>query len=192
MKQEKTITPRMCVRCGLVQISIRALYCTPCNRQKQKEWTKAWSQKNPAKIREYKRKQNSFPSSIQAKARWRQKNRDLENERTRQRRKAHPEKTSALSRSHYHNRKSRGAGLQHRHSARDILNLKRVQRDKCANPVCQSRLSDGYHVDHIVPVSKGGSNLIGNIQLLCPTCNLTKSNKDPEVWFAENGVLALY
>ena len=34
-----------------------------------------------------------------------------------------------------------------------------------------------FHIDHIIPVSKGGITREDNLQTLCSTCNLKKSNK---------------
>jgi len=46
------------------------------------------------------------------------------------------------------------------------------RRDQGACVDCGSR--DRLHFDHIVPVSRGGSNTARNIELRCETCNLRK------------------
>lgn len=51
------------------------------------------------------------------------------------------------------------------------------QENKCF--YCDALL-DAYHIDHIEPLSKGGEHALYNLVLSCPTCNLRKSNKDPE------------
>lgn len=44
--------------------------------------------------------------------------------------------------------------------------------------ICHARLPiSSIHVDHIIPLSKGGDNSISNLRLVCASCNLQKSNK---------------
>lgn len=44
---------------------------------------------------------------------------------------------------------------------------------------CQEPLSARYHIDHRIPLSRGGSNDISNLVLSCPHCNLSKGAKMP-------------
>lgn len=52
-------------------------------------------------------------------------------------------------------------------------------RDGFRCQICGATQHDGVklHVDHIKPVSKGGLTEMVNLQTLCETCNLGKSNK---------------
>ena len=43
------------------------------------------------------------------------------------------------------------------------------------------------HIDHYVPLSKGGSHTLENVRPSCETCNLTKSNKLPEDFLKYKG-----
>lgn len=65
--------------------------------------------------------------------------------------------------------------------------LMKFQRAKCA--ICKSSILEKKHIDHIVPLSKGGAHDKRNIQLLCQPCNSSKYNKDPIIWAQENGRL---
>lgn len=55
--------------------------------------------------------------------------------------------------------------------------LREAQGDKCA--ICGAKLNGKGHLDHIVPLAKGGEHKPRNLQFLCPPCNLHKSDRDP-------------
>lgn len=63
-----------------------------------------------------------------------------------------------------------------------------LQRGRCA--CCKSDLKKTkYHLDHKMPLSKGGANDDPNIQLLCPTCNSEKGAKHPIDFMQQKGFL---
>lgn len=57
---------------------------------------------------------------------------------------------------------------------------------------CEKILCDDYHIEHKIPLSRGGKHSMNNIVLSCPQCNLMKhtkmpwefSKKHPQVEFA--------
>lgn len=61
----------------------------------------------------------------------------------------------------------------------DSLRYDILKRDKFTCQICGSTAQDGVklHVDHIIPVSKGGKTVKSNLRTLCDRCNLGKSNK---------------
>lgn len=54
-----------------------------------------------------------------------------------------------------------------------------LKRDSFKCQICGSSAKDGVklHVDHIIPVSKGGRTVKNNLRTLCDRCNLGKSDK---------------
>lgn len=48
----------------------------------------------------------------------------------------------------------------------------RRQKRKCA--CCGKSIAKGFHMDHILPQSRGGASTLRNLQLLCGTCNMSK------------------
>lgn len=54
--------------------------------------------------------------------------------------------------------------------------LKRGLKENKYCPYCESDLSNGGHIDHIYPVSKGGQSVIENMVFVCTQCNLKKGN----------------
>ena len=62
-----------------------------------------------------------------------------------------------------------------------------LQKGKC--PCCGQPLGDDYHLDHIVPLARGGLNVDANIQLLRKTCNHQKHAKSQTEFMQSRGFL---
>jgi 5-methylcytosine-specific restriction endonuclease McrA len=58
-----------------------------------------------------------------------------------------------------------------------VTAIRKAQGNKCA--ICRTSLKPGSHLDHVVPLARGGKHEGRNLQLLCPPCNLAKSDRDP-------------
>lgn len=61
----------------------------------------------------------------------------------------------------------------------NTLRLNVLERDNYRCQFCGATVEDGVklHIDHIIPVSKGGTDDMDNLQVLCHKCNLAKRDR---------------
>lgn len=81
-----------------------------------------------------------------------------------------------------HHNQSQKAKENERAKMNDSLRYDILKRDGFKCVICGASVEDGVklHVDHIIPISKGGKTVKSNLRTLCSNCNLGKSNKyDP-------------
>ena len=88
-------------------------------------------------------------------------------------RAAHPDEVRAKDR----NRRARKRNAPGAHTAADVAAQRARQKGKCY--WCRARVGRHYHVDHVIPLSRGGSNGPENLVIACPPCNLSKHAKHP-------------
>jgi 5-methylcytosine-specific restriction endonuclease McrA len=83
--------------------------------------------------------------------------------------------------------KARRLGNGGSHTPADITAIAVAQQHRCA--MCRTSIKKSRQIDHIIPLSKGGTNDRRNIQILCATCNKRKSAKHPLDFARELGLL---
>ena len=98
-----------------------------------------------------------------------------------------PAKVNARRLANGHTRRARRRAAPGSFTAAQIDALYAAQRGRCA--CCRVKLNGVFHRDHRTALANGGTNDIGNIELLCGPCNQRKSAKDEIAWANENGRL---
>lgn len=163
------------------------------NREREFCWTRAYVAKNREKVAAKQRISHAayyrkHQERIKAKsARWYSENR----ERALQTQSASSKRwwrNNPLKRRQYnHSRRAKVKRAKGSYTTTDIRDLFQKQGGKCV--YCALELRDDFHVDHVTPISAGGSNEKANLQLLCRTCNLRKWKHDPVQFARSLGLL---
>lgn len=159
------------------------------NKYRLLEKSRQWKLNNPEKVKAGARAYfaaNKSAIAARNKARY-----DADPEKFAEMQRAHRLANPAAFAARCRNRRAMKRAAEGTHTAEDIKAIFESQRGLCAT--CNKKLfksgAKTFHVDHIQPLSKGGSNDKYNLQCLCQKCNTSKGAKNPEDWAAQNGRL---
>jgi 5-methylcytosine-specific restriction endonuclease McrA len=141
------------------------------NRQKATAWYAANTERGKANVRAYRVINQEKCAAVSR--RWASENPDRCRAARQAWEKAHPDKVRLNTRIQV-NRRRMAEGY---YSAADIRRIYADQTCRCA--ICKCSIEQGYQIDHIQPISRGGSHWPRNLQLLCAPCNVRKQAKDP-------------
>lgn len=163
------------------------------NKEKMDSQSSSWRKANLEKAREYVRKyeKNNPEKEKERRLRYRTQNRELLNEKNKERRRKDPEKAKEIDRRCKKNNPETVLRAYAKRKSYGNLNLPKglvakmlaEQLGLCA--ICQTDITEKYHVDHAEPLSKGGPHREDNLQLLCVSCNCAKGAKDFLVFLSE-------
>lgn len=137
----------------------RAYYAA--HRDKSLAYLRAWRTANREKM-------------VAGQRKWDRENRAHKQQIDLAWQRANPDKVRA----YHHNRKARVKGVGGKHTSDDIKRQYEKQSGLCY--WCETAVGKKYHVDHVVPIIRGGTNDPSNIVIACPLCNLSKGTKMPE------------
>lgn len=149
------------------------------NREEDRRQRREVRAKNVDRYRKY---QNDFYA----------RNRDAQRERLRKYYEENPDKRASANsrreawrranreraRSYVRNRRARLKKAGGTHTAEDVEALIAGQKGCCW--WCGKQMPAGkHHVDHRIPIARGGTNDVGNLVISCAPCNHSKSSKMP-------------
>lgn len=142
------------------------------NKEKDKEHQKKWRDSNKEKKNLGTRIWQSLnlDKRREASKRYYQSNKEKVHKANKSYLERNPEVINAIK----NNRRAREKNAEGRISAKTWKEILNKYGNKC---LCCGRTDVKLTVDHIVPLSKGGTNNSDNLQPLCISCNSSKHTK---------------
>lgn len=153
------------------------------NHERSRRWLQDPKNVETARARARLHYWNHREEKIAQVARWQRDNREHVNEWTREnnkKRRASDPEYAARMRAKVTVRRNRRRAAGGSFTREDIALMFKNQKGRCW--YCQKSIKKGYHIEHRVPISRGGSSDPSNLVLSCAFCNLSKHDKLPHEW----------
>jgi len=185
---ERYTSGGQCVQCAIDR-NIRRRTDNP---EKEKARYRSYREQNRAKRRaagviydaNHKEERKAYEATHKKDRKaYREKHGERRRLRMRKYREEHPEIKANQKR----RRRAMKKGALGKHTAQDIQRLLEEQEYMCV--YCSANLKRRKHIDHIMPLCRGGSDGPENLQILCPECNIDKGTRDPIEYEASIGYL---
>jgi 5-methylcytosine-specific restriction endonuclease McrA len=174
---------KFCKKCGAETERYADGRCKPCIRKKNAKWAQDNKDKVNAKSRRW--NANNADAKRQTNAIYRERAKDQINTRRKIARQ-HDKSLERVKSAKRRAQKRAGGGALSKNIVELLLEL---QQGLCA--CCNTPLNGLFHLDHKIPLSRGGTNTNDNVQLLLPACNMQKSTKTFEEFIATRRVKIL-
>lgn len=178
--KDKCVSDGLSYSCKLCS-KRRSLDYIARHQQEHRDYQRQYVKDCPDKIKAINEREKELrktdPERIRARDRAKyHKNPKKATERTLRYQRNHPEVRS------YHDRKktAKRNNAEGTYTKTDIELLYRTQKAKCWH--CGISIADKYHIDHLIPLSRGGTNWPNNLVLACPKCNMSKGSKLTHEW----------
>ena len=154
------------------------------NVERANETKRRWAAENPEKAREASRKyyRNNIESRLEYFRELYKNNREVMLARGKLWRQANPD----IVRAQGERRRAREANVFSGPKP-TIEELLAMQNGKCA--YCRTTSPEQWHMDHVIPISKGGPDTADNVVAACASCNTSKQNQDVDKWMRIKGYL---
>ena len=153
------------------------------NKDKIKKSTKEYQENNREKVRKYKKEYRSRDKTKNMMKEYlkeyQKNNKDKLNEYFKEYQKNNKDKMIFYSSQRRALRAGNGGNYtpEQRKEMLEYFDYKCAYTGEC--------IRNNLHIDHIIPVTKGGSNYIYNLVPSTPSANMSKGNKDVEEWYRE-------
>lgn len=197
------VQPRPCIKCGKTERD-KYNHCLPCNREGLRkayaakkaehnarakkayearrdyylEKHREWHKQNPERAKALSAKWNEAnPGAMTARGTaWRRNNPEKARAAVSKYRSANPDVGLALN----HAYRARQKQAQGKFTSREWKALKASYHGRCV--YCGNAATTA---DHVVPISRGGSNSIENIAPACRPCNSSKNDTSLLAWLVK-------